>query len=63
MSHQQKRHERHEHDRKAKQARRRQATATFSRPGQSLVTSRHVLVVGAVACGIVVVLWVIVTRL
>ncbi|HVK07154.1 MAG TPA: hypothetical protein VM597_00070 [Gemmataceae bacterium] len=63
MSHQQKRHERHEHDRKAKRARQRQTAAAFNRPGQAPITSRHVLLAGAVACGFVLVLWVIVTRL
>ena len=63
MSHQQKRHERHEHDRRTKRARQRQSAVAFNRPGESPIRARWFLIAGAGVCGLVLLLWALVTRL
>jgi hypothetical protein len=63
VSHQQKRHERHEHDRRTKRARQRQSEAAFNRPGQPLVGPRGFLIAGAGVCGVALLLWAMVTWL
>jgi hypothetical protein len=59
MDRQQKRHERHEVERRRKQARQRQAQAAFARPGQPAIRPVWFVVGGLALAATVATLWIV----